>query len=48
MTGKLIEERELNSGEISELKIGAGYPSGIYNVVVNQGGEVKTTRVIKR
>ncbi|WP_293871330.1 T9SS type A sorting domain-containing protein, partial [Flavobacterium sp.] len=48
MTGKLIEERELNSSDISELKIGIGYPSGIYNVVVTQGGEVKTTRVIKR
>jgi len=48
MTGKLIEQRESNSNDVSKLKIGDFYPSGIYNVIVSQGSELKTVRVIKR
>jgi len=33
---------------ISELQIGANYTSGTYNVVVSQGKNVKTLRVIKQ
>ncbi|MBN8641989.1 MAG: T9SS type A sorting domain-containing protein, partial [Flavobacteriales bacterium] len=48
MLGKLVESREVDSTTISELQIGATYPSGVYNVIVSQGEEVKTMRVIKR
>ncbi|WP_333667160.1 T9SS type A sorting domain-containing protein, partial [Flavobacterium sp.] len=48
MLGRLIENRDLNPRETSEIKIGDRYPSGIYNVIVTQGDEVKTLRVIKR
>ncbi|WP_264520708.1 T9SS type A sorting domain-containing protein [Flavobacterium sp. N1994] len=48
MTGRLMEERELNLSEVSEFKTGERYPTGIYNIVVNQGGEIETTRVIKQ
>ena len=48
MTGRLIEQREVNFDELSEIKFGDRYPSGIYNVVVSQGEDVKTTRVVKR
>ena len=48
MTGRLIEHREVNFDEVSEIKHGERYPSGIYNVIVTQGEDVKSTRVIKK
>jgi len=48
MTGKLIDRRDLSPSEVSGLQIGNRYASGVYNVVVTQGSEVKTLRVIKR
>jgi hypothetical protein len=48
MTGKLIDQREVAPSEVSELQIGDRYPSGVYNVIVTQGEETKTLRVIKR
>ena len=48
MTGKLIEQREVNADEVSGLQVGDRFPSGVYNVIVSQGNEVKTLRVIKR
>lgn len=49
MLGKLIEEKSIDVANVSELQmLGARYPSGVYNVIVSQGEEVKTLRVIKR
>ena len=48
MTGKLIDKREVRPSDVSELQVGDRYPSGVYNVVVTQGSDVKTLRVIKR
>ena len=48
MTGRLIERREVRPSDMVEQQIGDRYPSGVYNVVVTQGEEVKTVRVIKR
>ena len=48
MVGKLIDNREVEPSEVSALQVGANYPSGIYNVIVTQGLEVKTVRVIKK
>jgi len=48
MVGKLVELRSVNASELNTQKIGQQYPSGVYNVIVSQGGIVKTLRVIKR
>jgi hypothetical protein len=48
MTGKLIDQREVTPSEVSELQVGDRYPSGVYNVIVTQGENAKTLRVIKR
>jgi hypothetical protein len=48
MIGKLVEQREVKSGDVVMQEIGARFPSGVYNVIVTQGAEVKTLRVIKR
>ncbi len=47
MLGRLIDTRDLDPKEFTEVKIGERYPSGIYNVIVTQGTEIKTQRVIK-
>jgi len=44
MLGRSIEQRQLQS----EDQIGSNYAKGIYNVIVSQGTEVKTLRVIKK
>lgn len=48
MTGRLVEQREVNPSNMPEVQVGNRYPSGIYNVIITQGSEVKTLRVIKR
>jgi len=46
MTGQLIDQRQVQQSENVEL--GSEYASGIYNVVVTQGEQVKTLRLIKK
>ena len=45
MAGRLIENRQVNSNSV---EVGRNYASGVYNVIVNKGAQVKTLRVIKR
>ena len=48
MIGKLIETRQFSTTEMNNQEVGNSYPSGVYNVIVTQGEEMKTLRVIKR
>jgi len=48
MMGRIIENRIIDFNELSNVEIGNGYPTGIYNVMVKQEGETKTLHVIKR
>jgi len=48
MIGKLIETRQFSTAEMNNQEVGNSYPSGIYNVIVTQGENMKTLRVIKR
>ncbi|WP_345086489.1 T9SS type A sorting domain-containing protein, partial [Flavobacterium cheonhonense] len=48
LTGKQLDRREVSPLEVTELQIGDRYPSGVYNVVITQGDEVKTLKVVKR
>ena len=48
MLGKLVEDRKVNATDVETLEVGANYPSGVYNVIVTQGENTKTLRVIKR
>ncbi len=48
MLGKQVENRNVEASEINSLQFGDAYPSGVYNVVVSQGENTQTLRVIKR
>jgi hypothetical protein len=48
VTGRFIEERNTDVSEIANQEIGDNYPSGVYNIIVNQGSDSKTLRVIKK
>ena len=48
MIGKLIETRQFSTSEMNNQEVGDNYPSGVYNVIVTQGEEMKTLRVIKK
>jgi hypothetical protein len=48
MVGRMIEARSSKASQLESLTIGSNYPAGVYNVIVTQGAEKKTVRVIKR
>jgi hypothetical protein len=48
MLGREVEARQASVANITNLEIGSQYPSGVYNIIVTQGDNVKTLRVIKR
>jgi hypothetical protein len=48
MLGKTVDSRSVKMSDVEAFELGDGYPSGIYNIVISQGTEVKTQRVIKR
>jgi hypothetical protein len=48
MIGKLLESRDVQYNDVYNQSIGERYPSGVYNVIVSQGENVKTLRVIKQ
>lgn len=48
MLGKLIENKVSSYENLSQIEIGNGYPSGIYNVVVTQDNKTKSLHVIKK
>ncbi|RZJ73578.1 MopE-related protein [Flavobacterium sp.] len=48
MIGKLVEERQFATELVEMQQFGERYPSGVYNIIVSQGENIKTLRVIKR
>ena len=48
MTGRMLEHKEVPVTEMQTLQVGERYPAGVYNVIVTQGDQAKTLRVIKR
>ncbi|SCY77572.1 T9SS type A sorting domain-containing protein, partial [Flavobacterium caeni] len=46
MLGRLVEEGQV--GSESAVRFGSQYPSGVYNVIVTNGQNVKTLRMVKR
>ena len=48
MNGKLLEASQFDANKAANQKIGSDYTTGIYNVVVIQGKDIKTLRVIKK
>ena len=48
MLGKQIENKNVAVSEIENLEIGVNYNSGVYNIIVSQGENTQTLRVIKR
>ncbi|MCF6130494.1 T9SS type A sorting domain-containing protein, partial [Flavobacterium sp. AS60] len=48
MLGRLLQTDNVKVTDVETFEIGSNYPVGVYNVIVTQGTEVKTQRVIKR
>jgi hypothetical protein len=47
-TGKLVEVRNVPASEVGDQEVGNNYPTGVYNITVSLGSELKTLRVIKK
>ena len=48
LLGKLIEADEFEYTALETKEFGRNYPAGVYNIIVSQGEERKTLRIIKR
>jgi hypothetical protein len=48
MLGNLIEADEFDYTALETKDFGSNYPAGVYNIIVSQGDERKTLRIIKR
>jgi hypothetical protein len=48
MTGRLLDNVTVKSSQVDAVQTGGSYPSGVYNVIVTQGDNTKTIRLIKR
>ncbi|MEZ4837636.1 hypothetical protein [Flavobacterium sp.] len=40
--------KEVKAQDVTNYQFGEGYPSGVYNLVVTQGNETRTVRVVKQ
>ena len=47
MMGKQIENKVVNNNDIENISLGQNYSTGIYNVIVSQGTNTKTVRLVK-
>ncbi len=47
-TGKLVEQHDVSAETVKELTIGAGYAEGLYNIMVSQGTQHKSIKVIRQ
>ena len=47
MTGRQIENKVVKANEIENITLGQNYSTGIYNVIVSQGMNTKTVRLVK-
>jgi len=48
MLGKLVDAKSINTIDYISEDLGTAYPAGVYNVIVTQGENVKSLRMIKR
>ena len=48
LTGRMLESKSIQASELQSFSFGENYPSGVYNLIVNQGDRVKSLRIIKR
>ena len=47
MMGRQIENKVINAIDVKNITLGQNYSSGIYNVIVAQGGNTKSVRLVK-
>lgn len=48
MLGKLLESRTVSSDSVESTEVGANFPAGVYNVILTQGANIKSLRIVKR
>ena len=48
MLGRLVESHQALLSDFDSQQIGINFSSGVYNIIVTQGENAKTIRVIKR
>jgi hypothetical protein len=47
ITGRQIENKVVQSNDIESISLGQNYSTGVYSVIVSQGMNTKTVRLLK-
>lgn len=48
ITGRLLENKKIESSKINSTSFGENFPTGIYNVIINQDNNFKSIQLIKK
>jgi hypothetical protein len=48
LAGRQIENKVVNANDFKSIALGQNYSSGVYNVIVSQGWNTKSVRLVKR
>jgi hypothetical protein len=48
MTGRLLESHKTTGNALPSLQLGKGFPTGVYNLIINESDTIRTHRVVKR
>jgi hypothetical protein len=46
--GRQIENKVVKSNDIENISLGQNYSTGVYNVIVSQGMNTKSVRLVKK
>lgn len=48
MVGRLVDSMNTDTSKLAEQEVGNNYPAGVYTILISQGENTKTLRIIKR
>ena len=48
MMGRLVDSKTTSASEVTSLSLGNSYSSGVYNVIITQGNNTTTQRIVRR
>ena len=47
MLGRMITSKKVDAANINTVELGEEYTAGVYNIIIRQGNDIKTLRMIK-
>ncbi len=48
LLGRMVENASFDKNELENISLGQNYPAGVYNVIITNGNQTETVRIVKR